>query len=79
MMNFKEKHLQEDEIYQMMVMEPVSLKEIDQENSSFFDSDNFRELSSEESFGKFEDEKSSSEGSRKGRRVSKSSGNKRED
>ena len=64
----------------MMVMEPVSLKEIDQENSSFFDSDNFRELSSEESFGEFEDEKSSSsEGSRKGRRVSKSSGKKQED
>lgn len=31
-------------------MEPVTLQEIDNENSSFFDSDNFKELSSGESF-----------------------------
>lgn len=31
-------------------MEPVTLEEIDFENSSFFDSDNFKELSENESF-----------------------------
>ena len=56
---FQEKQGKEDQIYQMMVMEPVSLKEIDEERSSFFDSDNFRELSSDESFSQFENEEGS--------------------
>ena len=49
-LDFNQKHLDEDEIYKKLIMEPVTLDEIDQENSSFFDSDNFKELSDNECF-----------------------------
>lgn len=45
-----------------MYLEPVTLQEIDFEHSSFFDSENFKELSSAESF-EMSDKESSGEGS----------------
>lgn len=39
---------EDNDLYKQIVMQPLSLHEVDSENSSFFDSDNFREVDSDE-------------------------------
>ena len=40
--------MRSNSIYQKIIMQPVNVHEIDSENSSIFDSDNFREVDSDE-------------------------------